>query len=122
MNAAWIARIAQILKWLAGFFAAMNYQRLATPDTAATAMDYGLYVGLPSVASAAAYGVEAFTRWLFVDGVGAAPSAGSQVAPRPMPSGDWLPGEVSKIVARLIADGRVADAKTFIGLLPGDKS
>jgi hypothetical protein len=101
----WITLILQAAKWLSAILAALNLQRLNAGDGAATTTDLCVWVGIPAGLSAMAYQVEA---------------AMSQRAAQqpPAPGVDWLVVDVSRIVQRLIAEGRTEEAKQIVALIP----
>jgi hypothetical protein len=102
--AAWLAKSGT-----AGM-ALLNFGRLNTPDTAATPADYGLYVALPAIASAA---VSAF-GWLFLDPPAMSGQRGNGIDSE-------LRSDGAAIVHKLVKAGRIDEAQKLMQSLPGEQ-
>lgn len=104
----WITRILQIAKWVSALLAALNFQRLNAGGGVATNTDLSLWVGIPAGLAAIVHQVEA--------------AVAQQIAKQPpAPGVDWLIVDVSRIVQRLIAEGRMDEAKRVVALIPESK-
>lgn len=112
MNSLWskiLAALAKSSQWGAAIIAALNFLRLNTPDTTATTADYTMFVGIPAGLAALINAFEGVILSLL--GGGKAPDQQT----------DWLIVEVSKIVQRLLAEGRTEEAKQIVALIPASK-
>jgi len=136
MLAVWRALVA-LSQWGLAGLAAINTGRLNTPDTEASPHDYLLYVAAPAVASAVAWCVKRlsqptrpsaaeltpltdFLREVLQPPAGpvtpTTPLTPVAAADSPSPT-DWFHSDVSVLVAKLLAAGRLDQATRLMNLL-----